>query len=1023
MTSQGWQAAKRLFDEARRLDAGERSTFLADACAGDEELRREVESLLGSYDEAGDFISRPAGRLAGDAADGEDEPPRDLGAYRLLRAIGRGGMGTVYLAVRADEAYHQQVAVKVLRRGIDTDDLVTRFRRERQILARLEHPNIARLHDGGSGEDGRPYLVMEYVEGVSIDRFCDARHLSVEQRLELFRKVCATIQFAHQNLVVHRDLKPSNILVTAAGEPKLLDFGIAKLLHPEGFPQTSLVTAPGGAPMTPQYASPEQVRGDAITTASDVYALGVVLYELLTGQRPYRLHGQRPEDVARAVCEALPERPSIAAARPPERVAAAAETVTVLKPGAASPVPGSEQRRLRRRLAGDLDNIVLMALRKEPERRYGSVEQFSRDLESHLRGWPVLARKDTFFYRSGKFVRRHKLAVASAASIVALLIGFSVTLLTQRRAILEQRGRAEQVSELVIDIFALPDPNRARGEAITAREVLDNVSRRMETELEGQPGVKADVLETMGRSYKNLALYPEAVELLTGSLELRRDLYGPEHPSVADSLQLLADIEMARGKYRQGESINRRALELRRRHYGDEHELVAESLFRLARLLELSGDLDDAEEHYREALAIARRRGSPETLAAVLDRFAILFSKRDEDAQAAAMFTEALAIYDELHGKLHPESALVRNNLALLYKNRGDLERAELLFRRAEEIQRQVFDGAHSHLATTLYNRALLFAERGRYDEAEALYEEALAMRREVYRGEHPVIALTLDNLAKLHRERGRYDAAETLHREALAMQLRLLGEEHPDIAVTRGNLAQLLGSRGDFDAAEELYRQALLGARRGLGERHSQVAVLLNNLGDTLLSQGRRGGAEEAFREALSIHREAVGDDHPEVAVTLYNLAVLEQTRGDAAAAEASYSEALAISLARFGEDHPKVAKIRTGFASLLHAEKRYAEAVPLAEAAVRHFEHTLGIDSPWTVAARRTFGLALLGEGRFAEAEPHLLWSLEQHRDSGSGPDIVRKALERLIELYDSWQRNEEEARYRQLLEQARS
>ena len=420
-----WARVKELFEAAVDLDPNQRAALLDKECGGDESLRAEIESLLKSDEQTDGFIEQPAFAIPRDLfPDNAEEPVvgRQFGAYQVIREIGRGGLGAVYLAARADDEYRKEVAIKLVRRGLDTEDILRRFRNERQILAQLDHPNIARLIDGGTTDDGLPYFVMEYVNGVPINAYCDANALSTTERLKLFRKVCEAITYAHQNLVIHRDLKPSNILVTQEGEPKLLDFGIAKLLSTgdELFTQT----IPALRVMTPEYASPEQVKGDMIATTSDVYSLGVLLYELLTGQRPYRLKTRTPEEIARAITEQEPERPSTAVAK-----------------GAGNSKTQIPNPKL---LRGDLDNIVLMAMRKEPARRYTSVGQFSEDIRRHLEQLPVRARKDTLRYRSEKFIRRHKVGVAAAALIALSLVGGIVATFWEARRATQQRDRAER---------------------------------------------------------------------------------------------------------------------------------------------------------------------------------------------------------------------------------------------------------------------------------------------------------------------------------------------------------------------------------------------------------------------------------------------------------------------------------------------------------------------------------------------------------------------------------------------------
>ncbi len=444
MTQERWQHVKSVLDDALERSGPERATYLEAACRGDEELRREVDSLLASEAEAEDFIETPVFRICRD----DDKPLPEgqrIGAYRIVREAGRGGMGTVYVAERADEQFRRQVAIKVVRRGMDTDEILRRFRAERQILANLGHPNIAGLLDSGTTEDGRPYFVMEWVEGHRIDTYCNTRQLSTRDRLTIFRKVCSAVHFAHQNLVVHRDLKPGNILVTAEGEPKLLDFGIAKLLDPGE--EALAFTRVDLRPMTPEYASPEQIRGEAITTASDVYALGVLLYVLLTGHHPFKTVTRDPQSLAKAICETSPPRPSSVVGQDEE----------------IRRVPEAEVPILRRRLAGDLDNIVLMAMKKEPQRRYASVDQFSNDIERHLEGLPVIARKDTLGYRATKFVGRHKWGVGIAVLVLLVIVGFSisVTLLWQRAV--RERERSDQVSSSFKSFFRIPTPRNRMG--------------------------------------------------------------------------------------------------------------------------------------------------------------------------------------------------------------------------------------------------------------------------------------------------------------------------------------------------------------------------------------------------------------------------------------------------------------------------------------------------------------------------------------------------------------------------------
>ena len=456
MTPERWQKVEELFHLSLEREASQRAAFLDEACAGDPDLRGKVESLLAYDEQESDFLETPASGVRGDWLD-EDQPGpmtgRRIGPYQVTREIGHGGMGAVYLAVRADDQYQKQVAIKLIKRGMDTETILRRFRTERQILANLDHPNIAKLLDGGTTEEGLSYFIMDYVDGLPIDMYCDTQKLTTVERLRLFRTVCSAVAYAHQNRVVHRDLKPGNILVTAQGVVKLLDFGVAKLLNPEASSKTTGSTAAALRPMTPEYASPEQVRGSVITPASDIYSLGVLLYELLTGHRPYRVRSRTPQEIEHVICEEAPEKPSTVIGRVEE----APDRDRPLTPASVSETREGQPEKLRRRLAGDLDTIVLMALRKEPERRYGSVEQFSEDIRRHLEGLPVIARKDAFWYRSAKFIKRNKAAVLAATLGAGIILGLVVV--AALSYLLLFRGAPTAVSPEIKSLAVLPLEN------------------------------------------------------------------------------------------------------------------------------------------------------------------------------------------------------------------------------------------------------------------------------------------------------------------------------------------------------------------------------------------------------------------------------------------------------------------------------------------------------------------------------------------------------------------------------------
>jgi serine/threonine-protein kinase len=815
VTRDRWQQVKAVLEKALDLAATERVIFLGDTCQGDGELQREVESLLASEAVIGDFIETPVFQIYG-----KDPSPlaagQRLGAYRIVRGIGRGGMGAVYLAERADQEFEKRVAIKLVRRGLDTDEIVRRFRAERQILAYLDHENIAKLLDGGTTEDGRPYFVMEYVEGQPIDAHCDARKLSTRERLELFRKVCSAVHFAHQHLVIHRDLKPGNILVTEDGVPKLLDFGIAKLLDPEQ-PQ---VTRTDLRPMTPEYASPEQIRGEAITTASDVYSLGVLLYGLLTGHSPYRSSICGPQSLARAICDEEPLRPSSVIHRVEEVKRLDGSTVK-LTPESVSQVRDGEARVLHRQLAGDLDNVVLMAINKEPQRRYVSVDQLSNDIGRHLGGLPVVARQDSLGYRAAKFVGRHRVGVSLAVAVLLLIVEFSITVTVFWRQAVRERERATAVSGFLEEIFAIPDPSQSRGETVTAREVLDRGVKKIDVGLADQPELRADLMDTMGRVYRRLGLYAPARQLLEASLLLRRQRLGNEHP------------------------------------------LVVESLHNLAILLHEMDDDAAAEPLTREALRIQRQAGDTQNLdyAAGLNNLGAILEDREKLDEAEALYKESLAIKSQLPNPDPEDIARSLNNLGKLCYTRGDYAAAETYYRQSLAMRRKLSGGLPDpEMATGLNNLASLLEDRGDLAGAEPLYREALALRRKLFGNRNPKVARSLSNLAFVLQARSQAAAAEPLYREALSIADETLEKDHSDRAVYLRNLASVLVTLGKAPEGEAKAREAMaiFNASKAGSWREADVESVL---GSCLAAQRRFDEAEPLLLESYPVLKQDAGN------------------------------------------------------------------------------------------------------------------------------------------------------------------
>ncbi len=892
-----WRRVAAIFDRAAELPPEERGALLDDACGDDAELRAEVESLLAADDGSHDFLAQPALEegAAGRRRPGAAAPKRRaIGPYRLLRRIGSGGMSTVYLAVRADDAYRQEVAVKVFALGHEREDLLRRFRTERQILASLEHPQIARLLDGGSTGDGLPYIVMEHIVGEPIDRYCDRERLSIDRRIELFRSLCEAVHYAHQNLVVHRDVKPSNVLVTADGTPKLLDFGIAKLVNPERFPQTIQHTATGQRLMTPQFASPEQVQGAPITTASDVYSMGVLLYRLLTGHLPYQVATTQTAEIERAVLEQDPQKPSTAVSRIETAEQADQPEAT---PEAVSRARRTRPDRLRRRLTGDLDNIVLKALRKEPRRRYGSIEQLAEDLRRYQEGLPVAARPATLRYRAGKFLRRHRFGTAAIATIVLLALGLAVSMWLQAARIAHERDqarrerdKAQAVAAFLEEIFKVSDPGETRGETITAREILERGAERIRAELEDQPEIEAALAAAVGAVYRNLGMYDRAEPLLERALEVRRRTLGDQHPETADSLSVLGRLLRDRGDFEAAGPLLERALELRRRILGEDHPAVAESLTDLGVLGRERGDLEAAEDWLLRALELRRtlRGRQPEQLADTLAELVELYIQIDDLPAAEALAREALELSRQLHGEVHPRTARDMNDLAVLLGIQGKYAAAEPLLEQTLEIRRRLLGDAHPLVAESYNNLGRLRREQGDLAAAQELYERALESQRVTFPGGHWRLVAQLHNLGSVQIERGDFAGAEASFREALEIGGRILDGEDPHVGRAHLGLGTLRLAQGDPAAAEPHLRRNLEILSGAFSADHRRVADAESLLGQCLGTLGRFDEAEPLVLAGYRKLADNLGPTHRRSQEALDRVIALYQAwgRGDDAAA-----------------------------------------------------------------------------------------------------------------------------------------
>ena len=789
-----------------------------------------------------------------------------LGPYRVDGLIGQGGMGAVLLAHRADGQFRQTVAIKVLRRDVLGDEPRRHFLAERQILAQLDHPNIARVFDGGVTEDGRPFLVMEYVEGQPIDRFCDDRRLPVGKRLRLFVDVCDAVQYAHQNLVVHRDLKPGNVLVSNDGRPKLLDFGVAKLLRRSAEERE---TRAGWTPMTPAYASPEQVRGDPVTTAADVYALGVLLYELLTGTVPHQLTGLTPFQIIRTLEETNPSPPSAA----------------VASDGAErAKLRGTSPQALERRIAGDLDVIVTKALQRDPRRRYPSAAELSADISRHLEGHPVSARPDTVGYRLSRTVRRHPAATGLALTIVLSLAGFGATMAIQSARVSRARDQAERVTALITDVLASADPTIVPGEELTVREALDRAVERLEARPEEpDPVVDARLLNVIASAYDNLDAHDRAVELLSDALARLRAEVAPDHPALLATLTRLGGALNHMGQRDEAVEVSEEAVRIARTLGRDRADELAAALNTYGLALHSRGESEAAEPYYLEALSLHENMESPPDSAVevVLANLGWAAHARADWIAAEEWFRDLLGRRIEHLGGNHPRTAITRLSLADVLNRRGEVEQAHVMADSALTAIRAAYPAGHSQLANALRVNASLLIGLERLEEGATMLAEAI----EIYRGNEDAygsgIRYATNTLARVRERQGRLDEAIALYTESADGFAQAVGEGHPFTAVVRTNVAWAEYRRGRSREAERIFRAALPVLDSAWVGTPS-ISLTLVNYGEVLASAGKCDEAEPLLGRAVGLELEQLPEDHDRVirARRLWGGCLLELTR-----------------------------------------------------------------------------------------------------------------------------------------------
>ncbi len=891
-----WQRISVVFSDAVEVAPDERARFLDGACGDDLELRREVESLLAAHTDAGDGFMHElvAEQVSALVEDGTGRPER-IGPWRVLDEIGRGGMGVVYEARRDDGQFEQVAALKLIKRGMDSDQILERFLRERQILARMEHPGIARLLDGGVTQEGRPWFALERVEGLPLTEYCNRHRLSVEQRLKLFNDVCSAVAYAHRNLVIHRDLKPSNVLVDPEGRVKLLDFGIAKLLRDEEGSEETRTTADARL-VTPGYGAPELLLGDSITTATDVYSLGVIFYELLSGALPYQ---PKRGDVLNLAAQATshPPRLSTLASRAADPAARASD--------AAALVLG------RRHLNGDLDTIAAKAIQFLPDRRYLSAEALSDDVERYLRGEPVRAAPDSLAYRTAKFLRRNRSAVLAAALVlVSLVAGLSAALwqagvaARERDVARAEAEQTEQVKNFVVDLFRASDPRDLSGAELTAKELLERGVERLRTGLGDPSDLKIELLAVIGQVSLSFGDHEGARALFEEALQLD---VGPEP---RDQLRLAAVLNGSGeaadylGDAAAAEERHRRALALRLRYAGADRLETAQSYHNLGRALAIQRQLTEAIESYRRAIEIQRRSDAEEldvlkTLADLGDAHRLL----GDYAEAERLIGQVVERMTRLGRADHPDMVPYLSALASVHRRLGGFREAERLLRSAFELSRELWGEPHPDTRIAMNDFAMIAHALGNSVEAAALMRKVLEYDLEQYGPDHSYIAIGRDNLAAVLRELGELDASRAQCRIAEAIHAEASSPRSLAISLTGQAWAHL--AAGEVETAREVIDRALAIERAETPVIHERLATTVTASAEVRAALGQESEAMALYDEALELYGRVSGGSHHGLAQVHLGRGKLHLTLGDLREARADLERASAYWAANLPESH----------------------------------------------------------------------------------------------------------------------
>ena len=883
MDAERWHKAKDIFVAALACDASTRETYLRDLCGDDESLRLEIASLLSAYDTS-DGLSLPPWAAEQAVV---TLASKTIGPYRLVRKLGEGGMGQVWLAEQTTPV-RRQVALKLVRVGIYDDAVLRRFYAERQSLAMMDHPAIAKVFDAGATPDGQPYFVMEYVQGSPITEYCDDKQLTIRERLDLFLAACDGVQHAHQKATIHRDLKPANLLVVDVDgkpTPRIIDFGLAKAVTPDTS-QQSMLTRAGSFLGTPGYMSPEQadMSSPDVDTRTDVYSLGAVLYELLTGALPIDTKRNQPFD------EVLRRLREEDAPRPSSRIASTADDIARAR--------GTQPKALSRQLRGDLDSIVLKAVERDRTRRYGSPAELGDDIRRFLRNQPVLARPASRAYHLRKFARRNRIAVAAAAVIAGLLIGSAVAQAVQLRRITRERDRANRISDFMTNMFRVADASERRGNTVTAREILDKASTDIERGLAQDPLLQAQMMDVMGSVYSSVGLYSRAQPLLERAVDIWTHTEGADSLPSLGSRHNLANTLGRRGRYADAEKLERATFDALRRVAGPSKPLTLQSMASLAITLENEGRWKEAEQLNREALDLART---------------------------------AL-------GADHPDALRPLNSLGNVLLRQSRFSEAEKVHTEALERCRRVLGTENAQTLIAMQGLGADFRGLGRFADAEKLDRATLDIRRRLYGNEHQATLSAMIDVARDLRKQNRLAEAEQLNRQTLEISQRVAGPEHMNTIALLINLAENIQEQHRYAESESMNRTTIETSRRVLGREHPYTVAVMSNLVIDLTMQGKLAEGETLARQTLEAYRRVSGPDHPDTINSMTALLTCLHRERKFADEEPLARQLLDVSRRVFGAEDGRTAEAAYELGAVLALERRPDEAIAILNEAVQH-------------------------------------------------------------------------------------